>query len=263
MRAFQRTVLATSLTLAFAAATAHAQTLRVGPSTPPSSTTATTTLNGTPGPTGTAGNSSNTTTSGTSSTGTTGSTTGTTTTTTTGTTGTTGTTATGTTAGTTAGTSISGTSTGDAFSGSSRGNAPPMGAASVQNNAVVNSGSNFNANGERIGVLTPDAGVIVGGGVASGSAGASGGGGASDTGGGNAGFNAGFANANTATGTAGVAGVSTTPELDRATRREAERARRTVETRSQMMHSIAPRTNVDRTDQMPDDRTPLLSPGRP
>jgi hypothetical protein len=238
MRAFKRTVLAASLTLALAATAAHAQTLRVGPSTPPSSTTATTTLNGAPGPTGTVGSTS----SG-----------GTTTTTTTGTTGTTAT-------GTTAGPSISGTSTGDAFSGSSRGNAPPMGAASVQNNALGNAGNNFNANGERIGVFTPDSGVIVGGGVASGSAASGGGGGAGDTGGGNAGFNGGFAKANNATGNAGV---STTPELDRATRREAQRARRTVESRSQMMHSIAPRTNVDRTDQMPDDRSPLLSPGRP
>jgi hypothetical protein len=57
-------------------------------------------------------------------------------------------------------------------------------------------------------------------------------------------------------------GAATTPELDRATRREAQHARKTVERKGQMMNSIAPRTNVDRTDQMPDDSTPLLSPSR-
>jgi len=63
-----------------------------------------------------------------------------------------------------------------------------------------------------------------------------------------------------------VAGVSlapsyamtaATPELDRATRKELAKARTASRTNRQLLTSIAPRTNVDRTDQMPDDPIPL------
>lgn len=46
--------------------------------------------------------------------------------------------------------------------------------------------------------------------------------------------------------------------LDRAARETRERVAR----KGQVLNSIAPRTDVDRTDQMPDDSTPLLSPSR-
>jgi hypothetical protein len=147
--------------------------------------------------------------------------------------------------GTTAGTSISGTSSGDAFSGSSRGNVPPIGAA-AGTNATFNTnpdrnatGAIFNANGERIGtaIINPDTGLIV-----------------NDT----------TAVTTASVGSAESASIAVvpTPEIDKAARREAQRQRRTVERKGQMMQSIAPRTSVDRTDQMPDDSTPLLSPSR-
>jgi hypothetical protein len=98
------------------------------------------------------------------------------------------------------------------------------------------------------GVVNPDTGAIMGG---------------TDT----AGFTT-SANANNNASLNGAIadtriGVATsTPELDQAARRELQRQRRTVERQGQMMQSIAPRSNVDRTDQMPDDSTPLLSPSR-
>jgi len=48
-----------------------------------------------------------------------------------------------------------------------------------------------------------------------------------------------------------------TPELDRATRKELAKARTASKTNKQLLTSIVPRTNVDRTDQMPDDPIPL------
>jgi hypothetical protein len=155
-------------------------------------------------------------------------------------------------AGTTAGTSISGTSSGDAFSGSSRGNVPPVGAAAGTNTTAAGTnttftnnldrnatGAIFNANGERIGtaIVNPDTGFIV-----------------NDT---TAATTASVGSVNSAS-----IAVTSTPELDKAARREAQHQRRTVERKGQMMQSIAPRSNVDRTDQMPDDSTPLLSPSR-
>jgi hypothetical protein len=49
------------------------------------------------------------------------------------------------------------------------------------------------------------------------------------------------------------AAATPTPELDAATRAAAARERAKVARKQQLMHSITPRTNVDRTDQMPDD----------
>ena len=46
--------------------------------------------------------------------------------------------------------------------------------------------------------------------------------------------------------------------LDKSARETKERVAR----KGQVLNSIAPRTDVDRTDQMPDDSTPLLSPSR-
>jgi len=44
-----------------------------------------------------------------------------------------------------------------------------------------------------------------------------------------------------------------TPELDAATRAAERKLRAKSARKQQLMHSIVPRTNVDRTDQMPDD----------
>jgi hypothetical protein len=166
------------------------------------------------------------------------------------------------TSGQTAGSSVSGTSSGDAFSGSSRGNAPPVGPA-AGNNGLSNpvdrnaSGAIFNANGERL--FVPEAA-----GVAAGTYGTGGMVSGSPASGYSANDNAGAGNgAAGGTGAADVrTGATTTPELDQAARREAQRIRKTVERKGQMMNSIAPRTEVDRTNQMPDDSTPLLSPAR-
>jgi hypothetical protein len=52
-----------------------------------------------------------------------------------------------------------------------------------------------------------------------------------------------------------TAGASATPLLDQATRNEqARELRRRAEGREPRIIGIAPRTDVDRTDQMPDDR---------
>jgi hypothetical protein len=125
-------------------------------------------------------------------------------------------------------------------------------------------GAIFNANGERIGtlpgigVVNPDTGAIVGGsGAIVGGAGTTGGTDTSTSA--NANNNA---TLNGATADTRIGASTATPELDQAARRELQRQRRTVERKGQMMHSIAPRSGVDRTDQMPDDSTPLLSPAR-
>jgi hypothetical protein len=65
-----------------------------------------------------------------------------------------------------------------------------------------------------------------------------------------------------ASSTNNAGAATSTLELDKATRREAQHQRKTVERKGQMIQSITPRSNVDRTDQMPDDSTPLLSPSR-
>jgi hypothetical protein len=44
-----------------------------------------------------------------------------------------------------------------------------------------------------------------------------------------------------------------TPELNAATRAAEKKLRAKTARKQQLMHSITPRTNVDRTDQMPDD----------
>lgn len=243
MRALKPALIATSVALALAGTAAHGQANMSARPTAPSGTATTTTTTSAPGgsATGTPGTTAGTSISGTSS----------------------GDAFTGSsrnpTSGQTSGTSQSGTSTGDAFSGSSRGNAPAVGSASTANPLGRDSGAIFNANGERIGttmgtgvgVVNPDTGVISAGtdaAAASGNAAAG------------AGVN-GNANVNAATADTRI-GAATTPELDQAARRELQRQRRTVERKGQMMHSVAPRTSVDRTDQMPDDSTPLLSPAR-
>lgn len=171
---------------------------------------------------------------------------------------------------TASGTSVSGTSSGDAFTGSSRGDAPTLLAPSSNPAGVVDRDGRFlnpNTSGQRPGTEVVNEGISAdtgptlrglesstGATSVTNSTGTS-----SNSGSGN--------NANTtgngATADGGRAGsVTSTPELDMAARREAQRARKTVERKGQMMQSIAPRSNVDRTDQMPDDATPLLSPNR-
>jgi hypothetical protein len=78
---------------------------------------------------------------------------------------------------------------------------------------------------------------------------------------GNAGMSSDAGSANSGATDQGTATTSS-PVLDEATRREANKQRRTVERKGQMMQSITPRTEADRTHQMPDDSTPLLAPGR-
>lgn len=51
--------------------------------------------------------------------------------------------------------------------------------------------------------------------------------------------------------------TAVTPELDRATRKELAKARSASRTNRQLVTSITPRTDVDRTDQMADDPMPL------
>jgi hypothetical protein len=120
----------------------------------------------------------------------------------------------------------------------------------IRNGVIVNDGvvmpgaTGINADGERTG-------------GASGNATASG----------NPTANGGVAGANggPAPAAAGRLGSSVTPELDRATRREAQRTRNTAARKGQMLHSITPRTNVDRSDQMPDDppSPAIATPDRP
>jgi hypothetical protein len=47
--------------------------------------------------------------------------------------------------------------------------------------------------------------------------------------------------------------------LDESARRENARTRAKVQRGGQMLYSVTPRTNVDRTDQMPDDNSPLMN----
>jgi hypothetical protein len=239
MRALNPVLIAASVALALAGTAAHAQANMSARPTAPSGTATTTTTTSVPGgsATGTPGTTAGTSISGTSS----------------------GDAFTGSsrdaTSGQTSGTSISGTSSGDAFTGSSRGNAPAVGPGATTTNPLDrNAGAIFNANGERIGtvmgtggVINPDTGVIASG---------------TDTGATTSANANNTANLNGATADTRIGVVTSTPELDQATRRELQRQRRTVERKGQMMHSLAPRTNVDRTDQMPDDSTPLLSPSR-
>ena len=49
------------------------------------------------------------------------------------------------------------------------------------------------------------------------------------------------------------AATTPTPQLDAATRAAGQRLRAKTARKQQLMHSIVPRTNNDRTDQMPDD----------
>ncbi len=55
-----------------------------------------------------------------------------------------------------------------------------------------------------------------------------------------------------------AAGSAGNTVLDQDARREAARTRAKVSRGGQLMYSVAPRTNVDRTWQMPDDQTPLM-----
>jgi len=50
--------------------------------------------------------------------------------------------------------------------------------------------------------------------------------------------------------------------LDARLAKDARETRERVARKGQVLNSITPRTDVDRTDQMPDDSTPLLSPAR-
>jgi hypothetical protein len=62
-----------------------------------------------------------------------------------------------------------------------------------------------------------------------------------------------------------TAGGIASPELNAATRREARKERAVVQRRGQMLESITPRTNVDRSNEMPDDPVSpaLATPDRP
>jgi hypothetical protein len=49
------------------------------------------------------------------------------------------------------------------------------------------------------------------------------------------------------------ANATPTPELDAAIRNSAQQTRKKVERKGQVLNSITPRTNADKSDQMPDD----------
>jgi hypothetical protein len=138
-------------------------------------------------------------------------------------------------AGTTAGTSISGTSSGDAFTGTSRNDATttvrtPAGSATVlpeaSSVAPLAGGVVVSAEGERIPAPAP---IVI----------------------------------SQAAVTNGGETLET-PELDRAATREARRSAR-VPRNAQRLHTIAPRTEVDRSHEMPDDppSPALRTPDRP
>jgi len=59
-----------------------------------------------------------------------------------------------------------------------------------------------------------------------------------------------------------VANSAASRALDAKLAKDARDTRERVARKGQVLNSVAPRTNVDRTDQMPDDSTPLLSPSR-
>jgi len=156
--------------------------------------------------------------------------------------------------GETSGLSINGTSTGDAFSGTSRGEAPPVG-------AVAASGvTNTNETGINTVIGTNGAlgfPVIVDNGlVAPGTVSING-----ELMGNPAGNAVVASNGAILSGSAFVpqVGVATT-ENDPRVRRELDK-RRNLKRNGQLLYSIAPRTNVDRSWQMPDDPiSPALRP---
>jgi hypothetical protein len=59
-----------------------------------------------------------------------------------------------------------------------------------------------------------------------------------------------------------VANSAASRALDARLEKSARETRERVARKGQVLNSVAPRTDVDRTDQMPDDATPLLSPSR-
>jgi len=59
-----------------------------------------------------------------------------------------------------------------------------------------------------------------------------------------------------------VANSAASRALDARLEKAARETRERVARKGQVLNSVAPRTDVDRTDQMPDDSTPLLSPSR-
>lgn len=179
---------------------------------------------------------------------------------------------------------------GNAFSGSSRGEVPPVGSAAVDANGVnvngfgtgLQSGAvangNAGANGSAAigtnaasGTLNSPLSSDVGTGVIypgapygiTDTTGVTG-----TTPGTTSGGTPNYGNANAAAAVNGAgftASAIATPQLDAATRREARRERATVARGGQTLNTIAPRTNVDRTNQMPDDppSPALRTPDRP
>ena len=161
--------------------------------------------------------------------------------------------------GQTSGVSIAGTSTGDAFSGTSRGEAPAVG-------ALAASGVTTNTNETGINTALASNGplgfpvVLDNGLVAPGAVSINGelsGNPAANTGG----------NAVIASNGAILSGAAIAPQVGVATsnndplvRRELNK-RRNLRRNGQLLYSIAPRTNVDRSWQMPDDPiSPALRP---
>ena len=156
----------------------------------------------------------------------------------------------------TSGTSQSGTSTGDAFSGSSRGGAPAVG--EVAANALTSTGQPVTNptgvfNGPTGIPIVVDNGAVAAGAVT---------------------LNGERIAANPANPTItgvdlGYAGAAIAPQVGVATsatattpaERKELRKRQNLPRNGQLLYSIAPRTNVDRTRQMPDDPiSPALRP---
>jgi hypothetical protein len=156
----------------------------------------------------------------------------------------------------TSGTSQSGTSTGDAFSGSSRGGAPAVG--EVAANTLTTTGQPVTNptgvfNGPTGIPIVVDNGAVAAGAVT---------------------LNGERIAANPATATItgvdlGYAGAAIVPQVGVATsatattpaERKELRKRQNLPRNGQLLYSIAPRTNVDRTRQMPDDPiSPALRP---
>jgi hypothetical protein len=154
--------------------------------------------------------------------------------------------------GQTSGVSIAGTSSGDAFSGSSRGEAPAVGtraANGVTTNTNETGISTVLATNGPLGFpVVVDNGMVATGGVTlNGER---------------------FANPAAVTETTTFSGaeivpqvgVATSAAMDPAVRREL-RKRQSLKRNGQLLYSIAPRTNVDRSWQMPDDPvSPALRP---
>ena len=181
---------------------------------------------------------------------------------------------------------------GDAFSGSSRGEVPPVGPAAVDANGVnVNGfGTGLQSGAVANGNIGANAAAASGTNTASGAVNspfssdvatgviypgapygitdAAGNVAAGTTSGTTSGGTPTYGNtsaAAAANGTGFTASAIATPRLDAATRREARRERATVARGGQTLNTIAPRTNVDRTNQMPDDppSPALMTPDRP